>query len=72
MSLRSPEIAGGFFNTEPPGKPNLYNIVHQLYINKNSDAKKMDPIHFTKYKRDAKQENLTCSKSLYSPKKKKI
>ena len=40
MSLRSPEIAGGFFNTEPPGKPNLHNIVHQLYINKNSDAKK--------------------------------
>ena len=32
----------------------------------------MDPIHFTKYKRDAKQENLTCSKSLYSPKKKKF
>ena len=32
MSLASPELAGGFFTTEPPGKPKLSRLLSK-YIN---------------------------------------
>ena len=31
MSLASPALAGGFFTTEPPGKPQLYSRSQQIY-----------------------------------------
>ena len=31
MSLASPALAGGFFTTEPPGKPKMYFLFFETY-----------------------------------------
>ena len=33
VSLASPTLAGGFFTTEPPGKPKCYVTSHKYHAN---------------------------------------